>query len=382
MPTLTDITVKEIGNPIADNIVQVLNARQLYGIKVDEPILGPVITGFPLKIPPRIPIKKVFPLEEDIAMACDVESVTIQRVGNRVIVFVPNKDRRMVSFLDNVYWFLQDEAVQKMQLPIMLGQDFIGKNSAIDLAEQPHILIAGSTGSGKSVFESAIIAALSTAKSTKELQLYLVDTKRLDLTLFEELPHVKEVVRTPQEWYAVSNMLYATCQSRQILMEKYGCRNILEYNAKIDEKLPYIVLIIDELADLMDKDKAYKEEQKRNEEDVDDPKVLEALNKIGRIGRASGIHIIACTQRTSADVISNTVKVNFPTRIALKCPVWQDSMTIIGQKGAENLLGKGDMLVQHSDSELILRYHGPFVRMEDINAILTQRDLIRAQLGV
>lgn len=381
MPTLTDVTVKEIGHPIADNIVQVLNARGFYRIKVEDPIIGPVITGFPLKIPPQIPIKKIFPLEEDIAMACDVESVTIQRIGNRVIVFVPNKDKKIVQFLDSIYWFLKDEKVKEMQLPILLGQDYVGENSAIDLAIQPHILIAGSTGSGKSVFESSVIAALSTAKSPQQMHLYLVDTKRLDLTLFEDLPHVKEVVRTIKEWYMIANTLYGEVQRRQLRLEKFGCRNIADYNEKLDEKMPYIVVVIDELADLMEKDNAQRMEDIKNEEFHEDAKVMDAIKRIVQVSRASGVHFIACTQRTAVTVVSNDVKVNFPTRIALKCPTRQDSTTIIGQGGAENLLGNGDMLIQHADSEVIQRYHGPFVRMEDITAVTSQRERLLEQIG-
>lgn len=374
MQVLTDVSVKPVDHELSKAIVAVLNSRGLYRIDTDEPIIGPVITGFPLKIPPNIPIKKLTGLEEDMALACNVEAVSIQRIGNRIIVFVPNKERTVVNFLDNLFWFLKNEEVKKMKLPILLGQNHIGENSVIDLAEQPHILIAGSTGSGKSVYESAVIASLSTIKSKEEMHLYLVDTKRLDLTLFEDLPHIKEVVREVKEWYMVANSLYTEVQKRQLKLEKYGCRNINEYNEKVDEKMPYIVVIIDELADLIEKDKAQRSEDENNGDFHEDPKVMDAIRKITQVSRASGVHFIACTQRTAVTIISNDVKVNFPTRIALKCPTWQDSMTIIGAKGAENLLGKGDMLIQHSDSEIINRYHGPFVRMEDITAVISQRD--------
>lgn len=380
MPTLEDVKVPETSNGTANSIISVLNARQLWGIKTEEPIIGPVITGFPLKVPPSIAIKKLFPLEEDIAMACDVEAVTIQRIGNRIIVFVPNKERKVVNLLDNMYWFMNDEKVKQMQLPIPLGQTHIGDNVAIDLAEQPHILIGGSTGGGKSILESSIIAALSLQKSSKELEMYLVDTKRLDLTLFEGLANVKEVVRTAKEWYVTSSFLYSEVQRRQLVLEKFGCRNLAEYNEKIEPKMPYIILVIDELADLIEKDKIQAEEDARNEEYHDDISVMKAIQRIIQVSRASGIHIIACTQRTSAVIVSPEVKANFPTRIGLKCASEKDSVIIIGQKGCERLLGKGDMLVQHADSEVTNRFHGPFVRIEDIKAIIGQRDMIREQL--
>lgn len=385
MPTLSNVQVNTTeGNEVGTSISQFLNARGLYGIKIEEPIVGPIITGFPLKIPPRITLKKVLGLDEELAMACDVEAVTIQRVGNRVLVFVPNKDKKVVNLLDNMSWFMTNDKVKQMKLPILLGQTHTGENMAIDLADQPHILIAGATGGGKSVLESAIIAALALQKSKAELQMYLVDTKRLDLTLFQNLSNVKEVVRTASEWYPVANELYAECQRRQLELEKHGCRNLAEYNAKMKEQgmkeLPYVVLIIDELADLKEKDSIQVEEDKRNEEFHDDPPVLKAIQRIIQVSRASGIHIIACTQRTSADIVSPVVRANFPTRIGLKCASKKDSMIIIGAEGCESLLGKGDMLVQHAESEILNRFHGPFVRNEDINAIISQRDMIRQQL--
>lgn len=379
---IQNLSVPQVENEMGQKIVQRLNGLGIYGIKVGEPIVGPIISGFPLILNARTPIKKILGLGEDLALACNVESIDIKRIGGQIIAFVPNPEKTIVDFKTSLAWYLKDKDVNKMQLPILLGTSYDGKNSAIDLVEQPHILIAGSTGSGKSIFESSVIAALSVIKKPSELKFYLVDTKRLDLTLFSNLPHVEEMVRDIKGWYAAINFLYSEVQRRNILLESRGARNIKDYNEKVPKKLSHIILVIDELADLIEKDKIAREERKLREEDEDaEPKVINALKRIIQISRASGIHIIACTQRSSADVVSPVVKANFPTRIALKLPQPQDSMVILGQKGAENLLGKGDMLIQHADSDVVQRYHGAYVEIEDIKSIIKFPELIRQSIG-
>jgi S-DNA-T family DNA segregation ATPase FtsK/SpoIIIE len=242
----------------------------------------------------------------------------------------------------------------------------------LDLSEQPHILISGSTGSGKSIFESSLIASLAMKFEPNELELYLVDTKMLDLTLFEDLPHTREVAKEINDWYGLSVRLTQEVQRRNHLLSKNKCRNIKEYNQKVNDnqKLSYIILIIDELADLIMKDKARRLEDKSN------LTVMGAIGQLIQICRAAGIHIIACTQRTSVDIVNGVVKSNFPTRISLKLPSKQDSRVILDSNGAENLLGKGDMLIKSNDSDALSRYHGPFVNLNDIDMVLKQREMI------
>lgn len=369
-------------------LLRKLHGLGVSGIHFEEPIIGPILTGYPCTMHDSISIRTIMSKSDDLALACGVESVNIERIDDKLVIFIPNKERKIVDFKDSLFWFLKDEKVKEMQLPILLGTDFRGNGAALDLADQPHILLAGSTGSGKSVFESAVIAALSMIKSPKDLDLYLIDTKGLDLNLFKELPHVRETVGTIEEWYSTINKLKEIVKQRMTKLESAGARNIREYNSRFDGSMHYIVIIIDELADLIEKDSIFRDEEKSNCKMMDVPityenaKVIDDLKRLIQICRASGIHIIVGTQRTSVDVVSGVVKANFPTRISLRLPAVQDSRTILGVSGAENLLGRGDMLVQMADYETINRYHGPYVRLEDIELILNQREMILQSLGI
>lgn len=385
MPSFELDQTLTIQDEVQKNILTKLRGLGFSGIKIETPINGPIVTAYPLIIPPSIDIKKILNQTENIALATGVEeSVDIRRVGNKLVVYVPNKEKKIVNFLEAMYWFLQDESVKEMKLPILLGQDTIGNKIAIDLTEQPHILMAGSTGGGKSVLLSDIIASLAMIHEPNELELYIIDTKAVDLPYFSRLPHVKNVVEEIDDWYLVIDKLIGEVASRRLVIKEAGVRNISEYNDISETKLPYIVLIIDELADLMEKDndvrRRFKATKERGE-DYPNLSVEESINKLIKICRAFGIHIIACTQRTSTDVVSGTIKGNFPTRISLKVPSWRDSQVILDQNGAENLLGKGDMLVKSGDSDLLKRYHSPFIRIEDIKAILEQKELIKEQLA-
>lgn len=374
---------KKIAKAIFDKLV----GLGVKGIEMNSVIEGPVVTGFPIKLKPSTPINKIIPKADDIALAVGVESVVIERIGTELVVFVPNSDRVIVDFKDAMFWYLSDPEVKEMKLPILLGMNHRGEKAAIDLVEQPHLLIAGSTGSGKSIFITNIIAVLSTHKSPEDLKLYLVDTKRVDLTLFENLPHVKETAKDADDWYLLINGLHHEMQKRNRLLEQERVRNIDEYNKRMVEyeadgkrlalKLPYIVLVIDELADLIEKDKIERAKYGKAK-DCPEPSVTESLKRLIQICRASGVHVIACTQRTSVDIVSGSIKANFPTRISLRLPSYRDSMTIIDEGGAENLLGKGDMLLKRSDSDGLERYHGPFVKLEDIGTILEQQEMIRS----
>jgi S-DNA-T family DNA segregation ATPase FtsK/SpoIIIE len=357
---------------VKSNILRKLNGLGYRGITIGQEMTGPIITGYPLRLPHNIQVSKILNLTEDIALACDVESVDIQRLGNDVVVFIPNKERQVIKFYDVLFRYLKNKDIKNYRIPLMLGVDFLGNDAYLDLAEQPHILISGSTGSGKSVFEANLIAALSMLFEPNELQLYLVDTKMLDLTLFEDLPHVARVAKEITEWYSLSTELIAEVQRRNHLLNKNKVRNIKEYNEKVNEsqKLSHIVLVIDELADLIMKDKAYRLESKSN------LTVMGSIGMLIQICRAAGVHIIACTQRTSVDIVNGVVKSNFPTRISLKLPSKQDSRVILDSNGAENLLGKGDMLIKSNDSDSLSRYHGPYVGMNDIEMVLKQRDMI------
>ncbi len=337
-------------------------------VKMLPEIPGPIVTGYPLRVS-ITPVSKIIGKAEDIAFALKVESVDIRRVAGEIVVFVPNKDRKIVDFKENLFWYLQDSRVSKMTLPIPLGIDFHGNKTAIDLTEQPHILIAGSTGSGKSIFESSIIASLSMFLSEEELQLVLVDTKKTDLVHFENLPQVKKVVREIEEWEPTIHWLIQEVDIRTSLFERAGVRKISEYNERVSSKMPYIVVIIDEFADLNVRGKQAG------------LKVDLSVGRLTQISRAAGIHVILCTQRSSVKIIYGDLKANFPTRIALKLPSQIDSRTILDEAGAETLLGKGDMLIRSEGFDELRRFHAPFVRLEDIDAVLNHRDMILATIN-
>lgn len=374
---------------IEGKINKKLRGLGVNNFSIGEPLVGPVVTGYPLNLGYATSIKTILNKTEDIALACGVESVDIRRIEDKVIIFVPNAERKIVDFKDTLFWMMKDSKVREMQLPILLGVDYHGYNSVIDLVNQPHILIAGSTGSGKSIFESAIISALAMLRSPEELHFYIVDPKRVDLTLFDKLPHVKRTIEDVRDWYTAITDLYDEVQNRSHFLKKAGARNIAEYNSTHAKKMPYKILIIDELADLIEKDKYMREEIKLENAKADLPiksglelPVIDALKRLIQVSRASGIHIIACTQRTSVDVVTGTVKANFPTRISLRLPSAIDSRTILDEKGAENLLGKGDMLMKSQDADNLQRFHAPFVKIEDINYILDQREEIKEMMGV
>lgn len=369
-------------NEIALKIINKLYGLGVQGVSISKVHEGPILTTISLSINNKTPVAKIFSKQADIAIAVGVTSIDVRQIDSEIVIFVPNKERKVVNFLDALNWYLRDKSVDYMQIPILIGMDFNGDNFALDLADQPHILIAGSTGSGKSTLESSIIASLSMKKSPEELRLRLVDTKILDLTLFEKLPHIDTMVRTIEDWYSMANDLYSEVETRKAILAEKGARNIIEYNASLskEDKMVHIVVIIDELADLIEKDKIFRADEKQtckqNDEPITyaNPTVPDSLKRIIQICRATGIHIIACTQRTTVDIVSGTIKANFPTRIALRLPQANDSRAIISTSGAENLLGKGDMLIQMAESDSVQRFHGSFVRLEDVEAIVTQRD--------
>lgn len=353
---------------------------------------GPVITGYRFTVPNHISVSKVINKADDLKLAIGQESIEIKQVGNELVIYVPNKDRKTVDFKEMLWWLLKSPEVAAAAIPLVLGINPSGDKVVIDLATLPHLLIAGATGSGKSVLESALLASLAMSKTPEELQVYLVDTKRVDLTLFDKLPHVVEVVKDIVEWYPMINGIKDIIEHRLKQLEFAGTRNIKEYNLISPSKLPYIVVLIDEMADLFGRDEKYRDQRKRaykeaiaNEDDSVDkftePKPLDILGSCIAIARATGVHFIACTQRTSVDVISGTVKNNFPARISLRVPTSTDSRTILGQGGAENLLGRGDMLVMIPGEDNVRRYHGPFVRLEDVTQVLYQREDILRMVG-
>lgn len=339
---------------------------------------GPVITGYYFKPDADQPLAKIEKHEEDFALAAEQEVVTVSREKGSVIIFVPNKERKIIDYKESLFKTMQfyvARQVGTLNIPISLGMDYLGNPSVLDLTECPHLLMGGSTGSGKSTFQASIICNLATILEPSELAFYLIDTKRLDLPLFENLPHVLAVGSDIAAARQIFLDLLDLTRKRYELFQKERVRNVPEYNRKLGTTTPYRLLIIDELADLLELDKEYCNI-------VEDAKpVKNILKELSQIARAAGTHIIAATQRPSVKIIDGDTKNNLPTRIALKVPTRFDSQTILGEAGAETLLGKGDMFVKRIDSSVLERYHGPFVKLDDIEQIVNNLEAVKQSLS-
>ena len=336
---------------------------------------GPIITQYYFKPLPTSKLAVVFNKTEDLALAVGAEEpLLIQRVRDEISIAVPNHRRDIISFDACLHWLATSPDTRDEALPLLMGQTTAGQNFSLDLASQPHILIAGSTGGGKSVFLSQLIASLAVQKSLDELEFILVDTKQLDLTLFSSLDHVSNMVDKVEDLHEALDWLLGEVRRRTEKMKGIA-RNIKEWNnLNASKPLRYIVLVIDELADVIQQDKGLAKDEDKETKRI---RISSKLIQLAAVSRAVGIHIIAATQRPSIEVISGDFKTNFPTRISFRLPSSVDSRIIIDENGAECLLGKGDYLFKSAQRSTIQRAHGSFVRMEDIALILTQHEMIR-----
>lgn len=331
---------------------------------------GPIVTTYYFSLHASIPVAKILKAEEDLALAVGAPSVLISRLGDKIAIAIPNKTKQVVDY-DRC---LHSLMLTSHKLPIILGVDVTGIPQSCDLTLSPHILIAGSTGGGKSVLLSAIISGLVTAKTKEELRLLLIDTKQLDLTLFADLPHTQDVADTVEKAHQMFGKLMTIVRSRTEKMKGIA-RNIDEYNRIVEKKLPYYVVVIDELADVIGEDATLAESGQ--EPVAGYPRISKRLQNLVQISRAAGIHVICATQRPSVKIITGDIKANLTTRIALRLPTGHDSKTILNEFGAEKLLGKGDMLVEGPMFDQITRFHGPYVSMGHIANVLINCEQIR-----
>jgi len=366
------------------NILALTQKLQGLGISA-KPVgieTGPIVTAYMFDLAHSESINRIIKRAEDFALSLDVDKVIVQRIKGKVAIFIPNKERQIIDFKDVLHWYLNDEKCKAAKIPIPLGVDFHGNKSYFDLADMPHCLITGSTGSGKSVFEAAIISSLVYRFNPSELNLYLVDTKKLDLPLFKSVNHVKIVADELDDFHTMMFWMMSEIRRRNSVLQAASCRNIHDYHRMMGEKasMPYIILMLDEFGDLMKLDETYRKADKKGYENT--PTVESWITQCTAIARASGVHIIACTQRADVKTISGTIKTNLPCRIALRCTSLVDSRTILDTGGAENLLGKGDMLVKNPDSDALIRYHGPFVSMNDIQSLICNYEQIRSSMQV
>jgi len=322
---------------------------------------GPVVTLNEFEPAAGVKVSKIINLSDDIARNTSSESARIATIpgSNTVGIELPNNMRENVylsEILGNA-----DFKKKEIKLPIALGKNISGKPIVGDLASMPHLLIAGTTGSGKSVCINTIILSLLYRHTPDKCKFILIDPKMLELSTYEGIPHLLcPVITEAKKAASVLGWVVKEMESRYRLMTKEGVRNIDSYNTKHKLPMPYIVVVVDEMSDLML---------------VAGKEIENYIQKLSQMARAAGIHIIMATQRPSVDVITGTIKANFPTRISFQVTSKIDSRTILGEQGAEQLLGKGDMLYM-SSANRIVRIHAPFVSDNEIEKI---NNSLRAQ---
>ena len=315
---------------------------------------GPVVTLNEFEPAAGVKVSKIINLSDDIARNTSSESARIATIpgSNTIGIELPNSSRENVylsEILDNA-----DFKKKETKLPIALGKNISGIPIIGDLSSMPHLLIAGTTGSGKSVCINTIILSLLYRHSPDKCKFILIDPKMLELSTYEGIPHLLcPVITEAKKAASVLGWVVKEMESRYRLMTKESVRNIDGYNSKHKLPMPYIVVVVDEMSDLML---------------VAGKEIENYIQKLSQMARAAGIHIIMATQRPSVDVITGTIKANFPTRISFQVTSKIDSRTILGEQGAEQLLGKGDMLYM-SSANRILRIHAPFVSDNEIEKI-------------
>ncbi len=395
LPSVNLLIEQKISSLAPDQEVLNSNARLLEGVLKDYSIdglietvqYGPVVTRYDLKPAPGLRSQRVISLADDIARSMLAESVRVAMVpGKNVIgIELPNKKREIVTLRH----ILEDKEFQNsnQKLPLCLGKDIAGKPIIADLSTMPHLLIAGTTGSGKSVGVNSMIISLLYKHTPETCRFIMIDPKMLELSVYDGIPHLlTPVVTDPKKAITALKWAVREMEKRYTLMSKLGVRNIENFNERLlvarrkgeiltqniqvgfdtetgqpvfEETeidltpLPFIVILIDEVADLML---------------VAGKEIEAAVQRLAQMARAAGIHVVMATQRPSVDVITGTIKANFPTRISFQVTSKIDSRTILGEQGAEQLLGKGDMLFMAGGGKVI-RVHGPFLNDNEVENV-------------
>ncbi|MCO4753924.1 MAG: hypothetical protein KC478_05555 [Bacteriovoracaceae bacterium] len=378
---------KDYFDTICNTIESKLNEFNVKG-QIINILKGPVVDTFELDLGEGIKASKVKGLEDDIGLALNGAPIRVVyplKGRSTIGIEVPRNPREFI-YLDEL---LQNQIFNESnnRLPIAMGKDAFGEVAVVDLAGMPHMLVAGATGAGKSVFINTLLVSLIIKKSPKELKLVLIDPKQLELALFSTLPHLMLPVITEAKSAAVS-LLWAVeeMERRYTILKEMGVKNIEGFNKKVkaagpsvlwkisqyyencDEdgyELPYIVIVIDEFADLI---------LTKSGKDIEIN-----VNRLAAKARAAGIHLVLATQRPSTDVITGVIKANFPTRVAFRVTTGHDSKTILDQYGAQKLLGKGDMLYKHGVE--LLRLHGSFVDEGEIEVLVEKLSEIPSEFN-
>jgi DNA segregation ATPase FtsK/SpoIIIE, S-DNA-T family len=354
-------------------IAQVLTAKyaefEVLG-QVTQINPGPVVTTFEFKPEAGIKYSRIIGLTDDLCLALRAESILVERMPGKstVGIQVPNREREIIWLRENIE--SQEFLGSKSKLTLAMGKDINGRIAAADLAGMPHLLIAGSTGTGKSVAINAMIMSILYKSTPDEVRLVLVDPKRLELGNYEGVPHLyTPIITEPKLAANALRNAVREMERRLKLLAAKGVRNIDSYNRLFDDTpslfseqatnddgpIPKIVIIIDELADLMM---------------LDGNNVEESITRLAQMARAVGIHLVLATQRPSVDVITGLIKANFPARVSFRVATKVDSRTILDANGAESLLGRGDMLYLPSGSARVHRLHAPYVTEKEIAAVV------------
>ena len=362
------INEAEIDQKIADLL------DKLRRFKIDGDVVrtysGPVVTTFEFKPAAHVKVSKILTLQDDLAMALKAQTIRIQAPipGKDVVgIEIPNKNIETIYLKEILQSDIYKNA--KSELTLALGKDIVGDPFITDLKKLPHLLIAGTTGSGKSVGINAMVLSLLYRNSPKTLRLIMIDPKMLEFSMYNDIPHLlTPVITEPKKAIAVLANLVAEMERRYRIMSQTRTKNIESYNEKMKkeggETLPFIVVIIDELADLM----------------MTSGKEVEFhIGRLAQMARASGIHLIVATQRPSVDVVTGLIKANLPSRISYRVGQKIDSKVILDQMGAESLLGRGDMLFTPPGSPGVVRLHAPFASEDEIDHIA---EFLKAQESV
>ena len=355
---IIDEETKKASSELKETLNEFNIEADIIGIKK-----GPVVTMFELLPAPGVKLSKIAALQDNIALRLAASSVRIVAPipGKKAVgIEIPNKERSIVSFREIIEKDMSE--YKKMSVPVILGKDILGKPQIIDLVKTPHLLIAGATGSGKSVCVNSMILSILYKRSPQEVKLILIDPKIVELKLYNDIPHLLvPVITEPKKAFQALQWALCEMERRYALLDGMGCRDVASYNKKIEdkhiatEKIPYIVLIIDEFADLM----------------ATTGKELEStVARLAAMSRAIGIHLVLATQRPSTDVITGLIKANIPARIAFMVASGMDSRIIIDQVGAEKLLGRGDMLYSSAVNPFPVRIQGTFVSDQEVENVV------------
>lgn len=325
-------------------------------------VTGPVLSIYQFTPCGATRVAQLENMSQDFSVILGREVLAKRMPGDTYVsVFVPNEKRSFVSFQDTMASLWKNK--NSKAIPLNLGITMTGASLIEDLSDLPHLLVAGTTGSGKSTLLNTIICSIIATKNQHEVQFVMSDTKGVEFQAFTDLPHlIFPIAASPEETFKQMCLLVDEMEIRLRMIGKLGWKNIVEYNKAALKPFPFVVFLIDELADVLT-----HRGEKRGESKI----ATEKLNLLAQKARASGIHILAATQRPSVNIVSGSIKANFPARLSFRLPSDVDSRTVLGTNGAEHLLSRGDMLYISPHTSGITRAHAPITSREDVASLVS-----------